>query len=31
VSIPAGMTVGMVYGVIVTAIVSWATAILQLL
>ncbi len=30
VSIPAGMTVGMVYGVFVTAVVSWAVAILEL-
>ncbi|HLU83413.1 MAG TPA: hypothetical protein VKZ43_08430, partial [Trueperaceae bacterium] len=30
VSIPAGMTLGMTYGVIVTAIVSWATAVIEL-
>ncbi|HET8986332.1 MAG TPA: hypothetical protein VFN03_11285, partial [Trueperaceae bacterium] len=30
VSVPAGMTVGMTYGVIVTAIVSWATAVIEL-
>ena len=31
VSIPAGMTVGMANGVVVTAIVSWATVIIRLL
>lgn len=30
VSIPAGMTLGLTYGVIVTAIVSWATAVIEL-
>src|SRR5690606_13645727 len=30
VSIPASMTLGMTYGVIVTAIVSWAIAVLEL-
>ena len=30
VSLPAGMTVGMTYGVMVTAVVSWATAVIEL-
>lgn len=30
VSIPAGMTVGMTYGVMVTAVVSWAIAVIEL-